>query len=236
MRISSVVIVTLLLSAVGCATRGDYNTAQSRIDQQREVIEGLQGELDRTKMDLTRTAAERDRYRAEAERLDTESAAYATARAKLERRIAELGRALGGGEEGSDVAVTELPGGGYQLTVAERVLFATGDAGLSDEGRAVLDKVAALLKGGSGPIEIVGHTDNVPIARPETRQKFPRGNLELSIARSLSVADHLIQKGGLAPARIRVSGEGEHHPVASNANDDGRRKNRRVEIRVPSGE
>jgi len=197
-HVGKVAVVGFFLAmSVGCASRGDYNTAQSRIDQQREVIEGLQGELDRVKMDLSRTAAERDRYRAEAERLDTESTAYADARARLERRIEELAKALGGGGEGSEVAVSALPGGGYKLTVADSVLFATGDDGLSEAGRAVLDKVAAALNEGKGPIEVVGHTDNVPIKRAETLKRFPRGNLELSVARALSVADHLIGKGGL---------------------------------------
>jgi len=227
------VLVCVVLGA--CATRGDYMTAQTRVRQQAAVIEAQKGEIERLQGDLTRTKAVVDGQGAELERLRATDEAYRDARNRLEARIAELEKLLGeGGALG--VSVEKLPGGGYQLVVAGEVLFGSGQDSLTAEGRKVLQRIAGALSEGEGPIEIVGHTDNVPVAKPETKKRFPRGNIELSLARALSVADFLIKSGGLPASRIACVGYGEHRPVADNRSEEGRRKNRRVEIRVPRTE
>lgn len=83
-------------------------------------------------------------------------------------------------------------------------------------------------------IVVVGHTDNVRIARPETRAKHPT-NWHLSAHRAIAVSN-VIQQNGYPPARVSVMGCGEYRPVAENASEAGKRQNRRVEIYlVPSG-
>lgn len=79
-------------------------------------------------------------------------------------------------------------------------------------------------------VEIAGHTDDVPIRTVQ----FP-SNLELSLARASHIAQELT--GGDAGLRSRVSaaGYGEQRPVASNADADGRARNRRVEIHLTRG-
>jgi chemotaxis protein MotB len=79
-------------------------------------------------------------------------------------------------------------------------------------------------------VTVEGHTDNVPIG-PSLRAQFPN-NLALSKARADIVVRHLIQDGGLDPAHITAVGVAATKPVASNANEEGRRKNRRIEIVV----
>jgi chemotaxis protein MotB len=235
-RIARLSLPALLCIVTGaCATRGDYMTAQTRLRQQAAVIEAQKGEIDRLQGDLARSRSVADGQRAELERLQATDAAYREARARLEARIAELEKLMSeGGTLG--VSVEELPGGGYQLVVAGEVLFGSGEDKLTEEGKKVLGRIASALSEGDGPVEVVGHTDNVPVAKPETLKRFPRGNLELSVARALSVADFLIKSGGLAASRISCVGYGEHRPVADNRSEEGRRKNRRVEIRVPRRE
>lgn len=81
---------------------------------------------------------------------------------------------------------------------------------------------------------VVGHTDDRPISRPETRAKHPT-NWHLSAHRSIAVSKYLM-KDGYAPQRIGIAGYGEFRPFASGTSEDARAQNRRVEIFfVPMG-
>lgn len=233
MRTARAVVPAVLCIVLGaCATRGDYMTAQTRVRQQASVIEAQKGELERLDGELAGAKARIAAQAAALERFETTDAAYRKARELLDERIRQLEESLR--EAGtSGVSVEELPGGGYQLVVAGEVLFGSGQDELTAEGQKTLKSIADALNRSSGPIEVVGHTDNVPVAKPETLERFPRGNLELSLGRALSVADFLVKSGGVTASRIACVGYGEHRPVSDNRSEDGRRKNRRVEIRVP---
>ena len=78
-----------------------------------------------------------------------------------------------------------------------------------------------------GIIEVEGHTDNVPISSG----RFASNN-ELSSARALAVFDYFTANTNLDPAKIKHSGRGEYVPVADNSSEEGRAKNRRVEIKI----
>ena len=115
-----------------------------------------------------------------------------------------------------------------QLTMKGSLLFNSGSSELKEESKPVLDKVGLILERyASGTIEIEGHTDNVPISG----RRFASNN-ELSAARALSVFDYMMETTNLDPARIKNSGRGEYVPIADNATEEGRAKNRRVEIRI----
>jgi chemotaxis protein MotB len=84
-------------------------------------------------------------------------------------------------------------------------------------------------------IVIAGHTDDIPIRRPQTQVAHP-SNWHLSCDRAISVLN-VLESCGVVPQRMSVRGYGEYHPVAPNApNKGGNPKNRRVEIYiVPAG-
>jgi chemotaxis protein MotB len=107
------------------------------------------------------------------------------------------------------------------------VLFASGSAALSEDGRKSLQEVAKILRTVPGKHFIVGgHTDDVPIA------KAPGGfssNWALSAARAVTVTETLIDSG-LHANQLVATGYGEYDPIASNGSDKGRQKNRRIEI------
>lgn len=109
-------------------------------------------------------------------------------------------------------------------TLANRVIeFENGSALLTESGKRILNEMAqALKKVNSKKIDIIGHTDD-----SGTR---PR-NVALSLARAESVKVYLTEKG-LAPQSIGTSGMGPDQPLQSNATDEGRRRNRRIEFRV----
>ena len=115
-----------------------------------------------------------------------------------------------------------------QLTMNGALLFDSGSAELKPEAENVLDKVAVILdRYSEGTVEIEGHTDNRPI-----HNALYNSNEELSSARALSVFYYLVDHTYLDPANLQHAGMGERKPVASNSTDEGRRSNRRVEIRI----
>lgn len=103
------------------------------------------------------------------------------------------------------------------------VFFETGRWQILPESEYELAKVVDLLtKNPTLKIELGGHTDNV--GRPEANQR-------LSEQRAKAVYDHLISKG-IHSDRLSYKGYGETQPVATNDTDEGRRENRRTEIKV----
>ena len=132
-----------------------------------------------------------------------------------------------------EVTISELKG---KLTVnlVESVLFDSGKAEVKPNGLIVLQKVIDILKSiKDKAIRIEGHTDNVPIVGALAR-KYPT-NWELSAARAINVARYL-QQQGIDPALLAAVGYGEYKPVAANDTDEGRAKNRRIEIVLVSKE
>ncbi len=115
-----------------------------------------------------------------------------------------------------------------QLTMNGALLYDSGSADLKADAEQVLDKVGIILEHyGTGIIEIVGHTDNVPQSG-----SLYADNEELSSARALSVFYYLSENTFLDPVNLRHAGMGERVPVADNSTPEGRSRNRRVEIRI----
>lgn len=115
-----------------------------------------------------------------------------------------------------------------QLELKGSILYDSGSAQIRKEAEAILNKIGKLLKKFEGyEIEIVGHTDNVPV----TSGNFKDNNW-LSTARALNAAQYLIDNCDLDPAFLKYSGRGEYEPVSSNATSEGRARNRRIEIKI----
>jgi chemotaxis protein MotB len=115
------------------------------------------------------------------------------------------------------------------LTIVDRVLFPSGQAELTPDGRQVMARVGqALARAGDRGIRVEGHTDDVPIGS-ELRERFP-SNWELSAARATEVVRFLVERAGIPAGRLRAVGRADTEPAASNASEEGRRQNRRIEI------
>jgi OmpA-OmpF porin, OOP family len=103
------------------------------------------------------------------------------------------------------------------------VEFKSGSAELTANGRAILDRVAPLLKSMPAvPVAIIGHTDNVG---------NEAGNVRLSGTRAATVKAYLA-RAGVASARMTTSGVGSREPIASNDTDEGRQRNRRIAFKL----
>ena len=123
---------------------------------------------------------------------------------------------------------TNMTEGGLLIRIKEQALFPSGSAELVPESQKIGPVVAGLLAAIPEQIIISGHTDDVPIATAQ----YP-SNWELSTQRALNFMKFLLtQNPQLDPARFSAIGYGEYRPTASNATEEGRAKNRRVEILV----
>jgi chemotaxis protein MotB len=112
------------------------------------------------------------------------------------------------------------------LTLHNDVLFDEGKTDLKPEGKAALAEIAQTLKTISmRSFQVAGHTDNLPIKK---KGEFT-SNWELSTERAVVVVKFLAQQG-VSSNVLSAAGYGEFDPVATNANDAGRTKNRRIEI------
>jgi chemotaxis protein MotB len=109
--------------------------------------------------------------------------------------------------------------------LTDGVLFDSGEAKVKPAAMPLMEKIAGLLQVDQDhPINVEGHTDNVPIRSSQ----FPT-NWELSTARASSVVRLLIADNAPA-ARLGAVGYAQLHPIASNGSAAGRSRNRRVEI------
>ncbi|MFA6030623.1 MAG: OmpA family protein [Elusimicrobiota bacterium] len=127
----------------------------------------------------------------------------------------------GGLGEAAAVAETEE---GVRVRLKEGLLFGFGEADLAANAGTTLERLAAVLREMPNSVVVEGHTDDRPVIGGRYRS-----NWELSIARSHAVLSALVA-AGVHPKRLVTSGYGPLHPIASNGDDAGRAKNRRVEI------
>jgi len=189
----------------------DMNKSVAQISQEKLMAikekDRIIGELTQEKMDAIK---EKERVIAEQKR-------------SYDNVVSELTDEIKKGE----IAVKQLKDK-LTLTMVEKILFDSGKADIKTNGKKVLDRVAEILKDITDKqIKIEGHTDNVPIGATLV-EKFPT-NWELSTARATTVVRYLQDKG-VSPALLNAAGYSEYKPVDSNETDEGKARNRRIEI------
>lgn len=138
-----------------------------------------------------------------------------------------LGGALIGALAGSafknEIDVEEQADGTVKLKIPGSLMFASGQSALSPGFQSTLTRVTqTITRYCDISVLVVGHTDNVGA---------PAANKTLSENRARSVFNHMGAQG-FERARIRIEGRGADAPIASNADEQGRQENRRVEIFV----
>lgn len=139
------------------------------------------------------------------------------------QRMEAQRQAMSQATSGTGVEVTRTSDDQLKLEIPSDISFDVGRSEIKPDMRPILNRFAQTLKDNPGAtIRIVGHTDSTgedSVNRP------------LSLGRAMSARDFLVDRG-VAAARIGVAGRGEQEPIASNATESGRAKNRRIEIFV----
>lgn len=128
-------------------------------------------------------------------------------------------------EELQDVDVQVLKGVVY-ISLSDNMLYQSGSYEISEQASETLSKIAKIIKDYRDyEVLIEGNTDNVPISRPNIRN-----NWDLSTLRASSVVQALQNNHGVDPKRLTAGGRGEYNPIANNATESGKARNRRTQI------
>jgi chemotaxis protein MotB len=158
-------------------------------------------------------------------------------RSKANSRIVNGGKEMGqlkqsidkllGPEMLKGIIRTHIEDRGLIISLGEGGFFDSGSAEIKPDGKSLLDVIALSLSSLANQIRIEGHSDNVPISNV----KFP-SNWELSTARASFIVRYLISQFGFRPELLSSEGCAEYRPVAPNETEEGRSRNRRVDIVV----
>lgn len=208
------------------ALDAQHTTLAADLARQRAGWDSERGDLLSDKAALLK---DRTQLKATLEETETALKDLALRRAAAEERVAQYRDLLGRFKALIDAGrlQVKIVDGRMVVELATDILFDSGKAELSENGKKALLEVAQVLA--SIPerhFQVEGHTDNVPIAN----ERFP-SNWELASARSIVVVRTLIA-GGLTPDRVSGASFSEFHPVADNGTPTGRASNRRIEIVV----
>ncbi|HEX3896598.1 MAG TPA: OmpA family protein [Rudaea sp.] len=202
------------------ASRREAENARMEAEKQR-----IQSMLQAEESDRLRAQGEENAQAAEAARAQaaqTQRLADAQAKeAELSRKEAQLAELAAADLRGRLQNMRATRGAeGMQMTLDD-IAFAPGRAALRPEAKASLGKLVAFVnRDPAKPIRIEGHTDS---------RGNPNANQMLSQRRADSVRDALIA-AGVTANRMTSIGLGEDQPVADNQTEEGRAKNRRVDV------
>ncbi|VAW92990.1 Flagellar motor rotation protein MotB [hydrothermal vent metagenome] len=121
------------------------------------------------------------------------------------------------------VKVTQTENG-ISVEMDASIIYISGSSNIEIDAIPILQKIARILAPLKNSVEVEGHTDNIPI-----HNVFYPTNWELSAARAARVVN-LFANSGVKPSRLMAIGFGEFRPIASNKTNQGRKKNRRVNV------
>jgi len=227
----AIAAASLLVGA--CVPEGKYDAAVKDATDAKAALAAQQKKLDDTSAQLAQCQGDLtactgkpvppDRsaeLAAQLEELRKQKAAADARAALFNQFIAKFKKMIDAGKVSIHVRH-----GRIVLTLHNDVLFDEGKTDLKPDGKTALAEIAQALKTVSGrSFQVAGHTDNLPIKKPE----FP-SNWELSTARAVVVVKFL-QKEGVSAGVLSAAGYGEWDPVAPNSDATNRAKNRRIEI------
>jgi outer membrane protein OmpA-like peptidoglycan-associated protein len=130
-------------------------------------------------------------------------------------------RAMEAATAGTGTVVTQTADNQLKLSIPNDISFDTGRSDIKPNLRPILDQFAqGLSQQTSMEVKIVGHTDN---------KGSDAINNPLSVNRAQSARDYLVGRG-VSSSRISIDGRGSREPIADNATEAGRARNRRIDI------
>jgi chemotaxis protein MotB len=223
LRISIAVLAAGIIAS-GCVSTGTFKKMEADKNKEIAALQQQKSAVESQKKDMEQQSKAQQQQLAQ---LEQQRAALVTANQQRQQQYDALVQGLAKEVEKGQLQVRQYRNM-LAVDLAEQIFFDSGRATLKAGGKDVLKKVAEALKGyESKIIRVVGHTDNVKVAK-SLQGTFPT-NWELSVARATNVV-RFLQDSGIPPERMIPSGRGEYEPVASNDTPEGRQKNRRIEI------
>jgi chemotaxis protein MotB len=229
-------------ASTACVTTTRYNDLEQERDALAARNEALKNEAENATRNGETLAQEKSALETEKTALEAKLATQQSQEEALGSKLREreeearklqatydgLVKSLKKELKAGQIEVTQLRDG-LRVNVSQDILFDSGSAALDKRGKEVLTRVATELKKSSHEVLVIGHTDNKPI-RPTLSKQYP-SNWELAGARAASVV-RLFASSGLKSKRMRAVSVADSEPVASNKTEEGRARNRRIEIRL----
>lgn len=202
--------------------REELATAEGLLEQTRKSLSDKSGKLESSTSELEK--ARMARLELEREKmnrlLQIEERAEQVKRVRS--RIAELPEL-----EASSIFIQD-----HELVIRlpNEVLFAPAEAAIREQGKEMLSRIIGVLVGEFEglSLRVEGHTDNIPIGEA-IKEQFP-SNWHLSASRAAAAAVLIEESGWPDPDTIEVVGRGPSQPIASNETEEGKARNRRIDL------
>jgi chemotaxis protein MotB len=192
------------------------NAKLDSVTKQKEALEA----------DKSSMLKDKTRLQASIEEMKTALAELSKRKAEADARLNEFKALLDRFKSLIDAGKLQVKivDGRMVVALASDVLFASGSARLSNEGKTAIGEVAQILAEIPGrKFQVEGHTDNVPMKNAS--------NWELAANRALTVVKTMVD-AGMPPDRISAASYGEFKPAKPNDSPEGKAANRRIEIVV----
>lgn len=122
---------------------------------------------------------------------------------------------------------TSIDERGLVISLNNAIFFDPGSAELKKDYENTMLEIGSMISVMNNYIRVEGHTDNVPM-----NSSLYRSNWDLSAARAANVVRLLTSGTSIPPERMIAVGYGEYRPIADNSTEEGRSKNRRIDIIV----
>ncbi|PKG44140.1 OmpA/MotB family protein [Psychroflexus sp. MES1-P1E] len=193
--------------------------------QNRELIEQLELKESALAKEQTRLEQLQKDLQARSNQIGELQSLIADKEQKMITLKENLSRALTN-FEGQGLSV-ELRDGKVYVSMENKLLFASGSWTVGGEGQKAVEELGKVLADNPDiAVLIEGHTDNIPYGGngPIT------DNWDLSTKRATEVLKLLLKNGKINPQNLTAAGKGEFEPLAPNTTEEGKAKNRRIEV------
>lgn len=202
---------------------------EQALEESKDKAKELGARVDRLVAELAALTRDKSKLQGSVEQMTAALADLERRRAEAEARVQEFRSLLARFRSLIDAGKLKvrIVDGRMVVVLATDVLFASGSASLSKDGKAAIVEVAGVLASiPKRTFQVEGHTDSVPISSAQ----FP-SNWELAAARAITVTRTMVD-AGLPGERVSAAGFAEFKPVAPNDTQEGKAQNRRIEITI----
>ncbi len=200
---------------------------QVALDAEKETSKDLQARIAKLEADKAAMLKDKSSLQAAVGEMTAALAELQRRKAEADARIAEFKNVLDKFKSLIDAGKlkVKIVDGRMVVVLASDVLFNSGSANLSKDGKAAIAEVGQLLASiPTRKFQVEGHTDNVPIATAQ----YP-SNWELASSRAIIVLKTMVE-AGMPMDRISAASFGDSKPAVANDSAEGKAANRRIEI------
>jgi chemotaxis protein MotB len=208
---------------------GKVKSLETALAEEKQNVSDLQGRIAKLMADMAAASKDKSKLQASVQEMTAALAELEKRRAATEARVNEFKALLARFKSLIDAGKLKvrIVEGRMVVVLATDILFGSGSASLSKDGKAAISEVARLLAEiPDRKFQIEGHTDNVPVSTAQ----YP-SNWELASARATNVLKVMIE-AGMPKERISAASYGDSRPAQANDSAEGKAANRRIEISI----